>query len=339
MAREKTIIISDIHMSNGKSYSWFKGANSKNLTAMLNAIADGVKDEFINVKELVLLGDLFDLWLYPVTERPCTVEEIIAANEPVRKALQRCVQKIPVYYMSGNHDMGVKAKDLKPFNAGGKKIILVNTRTYKKIHQSWHLEHGHLADMFNAPDKSGDTIGGYPLGYFMTRLAAKAPRTVWQKVQEVITESHDDLHRDGVAYESAIASTGAWLVEGIIDALLTTGDVEASTTISFVEPALNGKYTVNDIKKYYWSLYGRWYRQYGPFKILDTMLASRHFVGLDWHANELLSAPKPPKVIVMGHTHRSLKHGVYSNDGCCCGQGCLSYVEIVADRATVKNWP
>ena len=70
MANEqKTIVISDIHMSNGEDHSWFKAPNADKLANMLNAMAEK-KDTFDNVEELVVLGDLFDLWLYPVNEAP-----------------------------------------------------------------------------------------------------------------------------------------------------------------------------------------------------------------------------------------------------------------------------
>ncbi len=157
----KTTVISDVHMSNGKPYTWFHGPNSENLTNMLNFIANDS-----SVGELVLLGDLFDLWLYPVDEIPWTVEQIIEANPTVTKALQQCVEKIPnVYYMNGNHDMAVAPDDLKLLNSGHNNIQCIITEDYRKQHRSRHLEHGHLVDMFNSPDNSGDTIGGYPMGY------------------------------------------------------------------------------------------------------------------------------------------------------------------------------
>ena len=38
-AEEKTIVISDIHMSNGADYSWFRLSCPVDLTAMLNKIS------------------------------------------------------------------------------------------------------------------------------------------------------------------------------------------------------------------------------------------------------------------------------------------------------------
>ncbi len=342
-AQKKTIVISDVHISNGANYSWFKPPNSQDLTDLLNSIADGSSEAFSNVEELVLLGDLFDLWLYPVTEMPLTVAQIIARNKEVTEALQRCVGKIPkVYYMNGNHDMSVKCEDLEAFNSGVNKIICIDTSKYNELHANWHFEHGHEVDMFNAPvpkEFHDDTIGGYPLGYFMTRLGASAPSTVWQGLQEIFGARHEKLRKD----RSIVSAMGSGLVKAIIDYFLsTTEGVDSSTKIRFLEPDLDGQITVDDIKKCYGSLYGRWFKRYGFSRILDSMLASRHFVGLDWYAEDLLSGDNPPKVVVMGHTHdpvhKLVQSGEYDNDGCFCGDAKLSYVEIVGDTATVRSF-
>jgi UDP-2,3-diacylglucosamine pyrophosphatase LpxH len=62
---------------------------------MLNNFANDA-----SVEELVLLGDLFDLWLYPLNVVPWTISQIIKANPLITEALQRCVHNIPnVYYL------------------------------------------------------------------------------------------------------------------------------------------------------------------------------------------------------------------------------------------------
>jgi UDP-2,3-diacylglucosamine pyrophosphatase LpxH len=136
----KTIVISDIHMSNGAGYSWFLPPYPAELTAMLNRTGNDS-----SVEELVLLGDVFDLWLYPLDATPWTVSQILAANRPVTKALRQCVRKIPnVYYMNGNHDMKVVPSDLQPLSSGGKNIQMVTPDWYNAKYQNQrHLEHGH----------------------------------------------------------------------------------------------------------------------------------------------------------------------------------------------------
>lgn len=100
------------------------------------------------------MDDLFDLWLYPLNVVPWTVGQIIEANPLITEALQRCVQKVSnMYYIAGNHDMGIIQKDLEPFNSGGKKIQLISADDYNTKYKNLrHLEHGHAVDIFDAPN-------------------------------------------------------------------------------------------------------------------------------------------------------------------------------------------
>ena len=345
-AEEKTIVISDIHMSNGADYSWFRLSCPVDLTAMLNKISHDS-----NVGELVLLGDLFDLWLYPIKTRPLTVSEIIdiKENAPIIKALRQCVQNIPnVYYMTGNHDMEVVESDLLPFSSGDKNIQLIRSDQYGENQR--HLEHGHASDMFNAPDYSDDTIDGYPLGFFITRLVATAgerwiaAKQALQAFLRKVGAKHKTMRLD----EIDVLSVGPLLVKSIIDLLEVYALVKDSEKIRFSEPGLDNKYTVGDIKSHYGSLYGTWLERYpDPEDFAHTMLVGFDPIGLDWYAEKLLSGRGAPKVVVMGHTHhaasKTYEQGVYVNDGCWCISSTSGfthhYVEIVKDTVTLFRFP
>jgi UDP-2,3-diacylglucosamine pyrophosphatase LpxH len=356
-AEEKTIVISDIHMSDGAStgadYSWFRLPCQVDLTAMLNKIAQDSR-----VGELVLLGDLFDLWLYPINIPPLTVSEIIdlKENAPIIEALRLCVQKKNVYYMNGNHDMAVVASDLQPFSSGGKNIKLISPDEYNKNYLGLrHLEHGHAVDMFNAPDAHPDdpseTIGGYPLGFFITRLIATAgkrwaaARQALQALLHTFGAKHKAMRLEGID----VLSVGSLLVKSIIDLLKVYGGVNDSDKIRFSEPGLDNQYTVGDIKSHYGSLFGTWlFERYpDPEDFVHAMLVGFEPNGLDWYAEKLLSGSGAPKVVVMGHTHqaapKSYVQGVYDNDGCWCFSSTSGfthhYVEIVGDTATLLTFP
>jgi UDP-2,3-diacylglucosamine pyrophosphatase LpxH len=353
MATEKkTVVISDVHMSNDKPYSWFEEANSKKLAKMLTTLAN---DE--TVEELVLLGDLFDLWLYPVNTPPLTVKDIIEANDPVVQALRDCLKdNRTVYFMNGNHDMGVTQKDLDMLAGSADKIQLISPEKYERDHPGWRLEHGNAADMFNAPDDSDDTIGGYPFGYFITRLVATADDE--GKVWRVLKELYEHLATTIRAIEPAesamalgavrpqrvaIPWVGALMVDLIVNTLSHIAEVNDSTTIRFSEPELDAKeYTVGDIKTKYGSLLGRWYDKYPVEKLVSAMLATHD---LGWYAEDLVSANPERNVVVMGHTHASVSGNPYDNDGCWCKAGSLghgdanpTYVEIEGDEAKVVPW-
>jgi UDP-2,3-diacylglucosamine pyrophosphatase LpxH len=302
---------------------------------------------------LVLLGDLVDVWLYPIDVVPATVAQIAAMNPAVTQALQSCVANIPnVYFMVGNHDLEVTANDLQPFNAGNKKIQLVTPDWYSAQHPGWRLEHGNTPDMFNAPDLSPDALAGYPLGYFITRLVATAANqsSVWailQKIIESLGSAHMVATRAGIApLATAATEDGNVFVATLISTLEVLAEVYDRSKIRFADPAIDNKYTVGDVKTHYQSLYSTWQQKYPDSnQFVSSMLVGYLKDGLDWYAKILLAAPNPPNLLVMGHTHYSETVGAYANDGCWCIPSALghsdpapSYVEIVNNTATVIPW-
>ena len=342
MPQDKTIVISDVHISNGEKYAWFLPPYPADLTQMLNQIsADS------SVAEVVLLGDLLDLWLYPVNVVPWTVAQIVEANPEVTNALRNVVASVPVvYFMHGNHDMELAASDLQIFNSGGKSIQIVTAQEYNAMYGNLrHLEHGHAVDMFNAPDSSSDTIGGYPLGYFITRLVATASNQslVWQILQKLL-QAIGATHLAISPTAKAIPASGAFLVIAIIDLLEKLAEVKDSTPIRFQEPNLDKHTTVGDIKKYYGSLFITWLMQYGR-DIMNPMLVGFLADGLDWYARQLQTTKPAPSVIVMGHTHHAESETSYDNDGCWCipsalghGDATPAYVQIVGNTGTLIPW-
>ena len=339
----KTIVVSDVHIGNGASYSWFVPPLDTEFTSVLNMVANDN-----TVTELVLLGDLVDVWLYPVNVVPYTVAQIAAANPTVTQALQTCVANIPnVYFMNGNHDLEVAQADLAPFSSGAKQIQLVTSDQYNAQHAGWHLEHGNAPDMFNAPDPSSDTLAGFPLGYYVTRLVATAAdqSLVWAALQKII-EWFGKAHLAKTPVPMVTRAEDNLFVTMIIDALEALAWVDDSWPIRFSDPSIDKKYTLGDIKTHYQSLYATWQQMYpDPNQFVSSMLVAYLKNGLDWYANILLSAPNPPQVLVMGHTHYSESEGAYTNDGCWCIPSALghsdpqpSYAEIVGNTVTVIPW-
>ncbi len=210
--------------------------------------------------------------------------------------------------------------------------------------------------MFNAPDTSGDTIGGYPLGYFITRLVATAEDQgrVWKALKQVY-ERLAVMIREFEPPESAVALRaiepqrfairlfGHFAVGLIVDCLETLADVDDDTTIHFPAGELNDRrYTVGDIRTNYSTLFESWYDKYPVGKLLRSMLATHD---LGWYADDLVSANPARKVVVMGHTHTSVEGSPYDNDGCWCiaeslghGDSDPTYVEIDRDTGTVVHW-
>lgn len=338
----KTIVISDIHMSNQSGYSWFSDKNKEKFINLLGTLS---KDNQVN--ELIILGDFIDLWLYPVDVVPLIPQKIFDINPDVVKAIQACVENIPnVYYMNGNHDMAVTEKDLAPLSCGGKSVRMLTTEEYnKKYGNKRHLEHGHLVDMFNAPDNSPDTLGGFPFGYYITRIVAQKEPGEQSDIMEKLADLIRKLHTSHISLGSEVtleSSFGHFFISAIITVLKMHTGLTDETQIRYSDPELDKKnYTIGNLRNCYSSLFDTWYNKWGE-NLLNTMLTGLLPEGLNWYSNILLSGPEPPAVLVMGHTHHAIDTP-YDNDGCWCDSGSLSdksphYVEITGDTAKVISF-
>ena len=333
MSQQKNVIVSDIHVSNAAPYSWFVPPYSNATIEMLHTIANDA-----SVSNLTLLGDIFDLWLYPVDVVPLTVSEIIDANPVFKEAMQNVVAKLPaVYYTDGNHDMGVDVCDLAPFSSGGKAVQPLPSNG---LYPDWHMEHGNAPDMFNARDTAEDTIGGLPLGFFITRLCASAddPTAFWNKKGDIITEWTQKQGTLESYTRSEHLDLGQLFIEAIVDGLMLYVNInrkkqgeslfDDKTPIRFSQKSLDGKYTLGDIKHHYGSLLATWFAKY-PDHLIDSMLTAILPNGLDWYANLLFSSSPPPKLVLLGHTHHDeIKDDTYANDGCCCRPSGVTYVVV-----------
>lgn len=180
--RTKRIFISDIHMGDEKSvtthfpYGWF----NKNAGLLASFLNEQLESD--NVKELVVLGDLFDQWIIPTDGKPLTTFEDICnnpVNKPVIEGLKALAQsEVKLAYVPGNHDMPVNGAEIA-------KIGSFLEKTFPGIRffcdsqacgvysvGTIAAEHGNRYGLFNAPDpgtRNGDFL---PVGYFISRLVA-----------------------------------------------------------------------------------------------------------------------------------------------------------------------
>jgi UDP-2,3-diacylglucosamine pyrophosphatase LpxH len=170
----KLVFISDIHMNVDGAYSWLV----KHAVDLARFLIDLNKRD--DVAELIILGDLLDDWVCPVSYTPQAFSDILSANynNGVVPALQEICHNgdIDVTYVTGNHDM-------LSFTSSNKEIIAQTfpnmailsdspgLGAYTKDHIIW-AEHGHRYTLFNAPDTWSRPGGHLPMGYFISRFAA-----------------------------------------------------------------------------------------------------------------------------------------------------------------------
>lgn len=184
MERTKRIFISDIHMGDTRSmgdpnhYGWFK----KNIPVLEHFL--DVQLQATDVKEVVILGDLFDTWVIPTDKAPLTNFDDICSNpnnKPVIDKLKALAgnSDIKLAYVPGNHDMGMNVAGISATEQF-MDTTFPGIRFFCKSTVPWGVytvgtlvaEHGNHYCLFNAPDiwTSNDTF--FPLGYFISRIVA-----------------------------------------------------------------------------------------------------------------------------------------------------------------------
>lgn len=182
MANRKLVFLSDVHIGANTPVNWYqKDVHEGFLLAALAYIRDAADD----IDELVVLGDLVDLWTYLPDQPPARFKDVVAANPAVfgdgsgsgKGLLEQVLTALQgrVSFMNGNHDMTVVQADLDLIRGRqGQAMRLVDTMTYfpKAGLGKVVCTHGHIFSVFCAPDSDG-LSGCLPIGYFVTRLAAQ----------------------------------------------------------------------------------------------------------------------------------------------------------------------
>lgn len=182
--RNMIVVISDLHLGADLTYAECKN-NLGALEKLINQIHASV-----NVKEIVIAGDLIDEWFVPATtntyqgiDQADFVKRLALTNKGVFDALNSIIQEgvILVTYVPGNHDLTITAANIESILPGisQSRDNSLGLGTYSPAGcPVIAIEHGHRYNFFCAPDPlSNQNIAPgtiLPPGYFFTRIAALA---------------------------------------------------------------------------------------------------------------------------------------------------------------------
>jgi UDP-2,3-diacylglucosamine pyrophosphatase LpxH len=184
--RNSVICISDIHLGDQRAatlgYCWFT-RNQAALESLLDMVLVNPQ-----VKQLVILGDLFDGWVIPYRMSPFdngagiyNIRDYFmsVANAPVNIDIVNKLKTIAasgiiqLVYIPGNHDMLLTQEVLREIIPGiiwqGDSPGLGHYSPTGEI----ILEHGHRYDFFNCPQPLVSPGHILPPGYFVSRLDAE----------------------------------------------------------------------------------------------------------------------------------------------------------------------
>lgn len=294
------VIVSDVHLGSEAAvagphpYGWLTPQMGDSLAEFLRS------PTVLEADQLIIAGDLLDLWVCPVDVRPPSAFDVIDAGQNVevvraiREVASARTRRRQVIYIPGNHDM-----DVTPAAASAVHPAIVFGKHFDDA--GLRVRHGHEGCLFNGPDPQGRR---FPIGYWLTRMAAT-----------------------GVARGAALVNLDLWTIlknsaevdrvaDGKSLALAVWDVVAAASGVSQDEWCVlpNGsRCQLQFARSQYEHLAEEWAAARGSYATA---------VQCEWDPWYDLPVG-PPRLHVSGHSHRnevaSGPYGAYLNTGCWCG--------------------
>jgi UDP-2,3-diacylglucosamine pyrophosphatase LpxH len=329
--RTKRIFISDIHLGDARSmsephpYGWFR----QNVFLLTRFLEEQLTAP--DVKEVVILGDLFDDWVIPVNASPLTAFDSICsnvANKPVVDMLRALAASpdVKLAYVPGNHDMGMNAagisaaKEFMEATFPGIRYFCDNSIPLGVYNVGPLVaEHGNRYCVFNAPDTWTGTDTFLPLGYFISRMVA-------YKVKEA---GHDkDPHDIFIDYLRRYSSRDTHFVDDLFYIIAAYAGLTPSDPIDLEGiPGYPAKLTVGEIGKRFRNLFQDWDEVPGHINLASAIVGD--IKNLWYAACTHFCIGSHIKIVIFGHTHAPTM-------GCLYERGHLSENVTVSPRTPCR---
>jgi UDP-2,3-diacylglucosamine pyrophosphatase LpxH len=323
MAKSKRFFISDIHLSSQTLYddpqkpAWYDPEpHNPRLLGFLENTVLAQKDE---IKDLVLLGDIFNTWVCPAKKTPPKFSEIFTANRPVLNMLKKIIKAgIGTYYVNGNHDFDL---DRATLQRAVKGIRVINSYRTGRI----YAEHGSRYDIYNKPDFVTDPAYGRPIGYFISRLVSSIGTEGYGIID--LADYLDDILEAALTDQNIFSS----IIEGLAE---RAGMKE---TDSVVLPQRK-KITIEALKQRFEALSN----VYSHTEMISDLYQRRYLHG----PADRLCKKYDFNVVVFGHTHNALldkdwflkEDRIYANTGCWCKRNAHSVEVDKSQDPKKKTW-
>jgi UDP-2,3-diacylglucosamine pyrophosphatase LpxH len=317
--RTKRVFISDIHLGDDRSahenpgypypYGWLI---EKERRQMLADFLQGIYQSE-DVKELIILGDLFDQWVCPVSLEPIPdYKPVVGAdiNKEIIAALSNVCnhEEITLTYVPGNHDILTLLDNTFTSPPLDKTVIPPGPSPVVRVYQSKDnfiaAEHGSQYTMFCSPD-TWDHPGGYlPLGFYLSRMGANKKAKENKKINPIdvalkylkdVREDIENNRCEGMMKDVFRAVAGDCGL-GDNDKILMNGVDN------------NPDLTVLEVAERYEHLLSQWSKQSGTgLSSLDAVLYE--LLKLQGAAQRMYFSKNKARIVVFGHTHHALIEG------------------------------
>ncbi len=285
--REFVAILSDIHIgTSAPTVLYRREIHEKYLIAIFNQIIACANQ----IREVILLGDIFEFWLYPPNEIPPTMDDIITAHPnilgPQGKLIQMlCAVEGRVVFIPGEHDMNITIEDLNKLKSPeGYSIKYVSNTYIPEYDKGIVFTHGHEFTLLNASYYESK-LAPLPIGYFIYRAIAYKIQTVLENTAEKTIANLEGFGAYNMEdfltclpYFLKEYEMTPYFASKLIDMIADTTGISKDLPIQ-VNNTL--KVTLNEVKTIYHNIYLPW------------IVKKSSFGGF-------------PDVVVMGHTHYPL---------------------------------
>ena len=320
--RTKTIFISDIHLGDMESctpsaspscprphpYSWIK-ENVVILDKFLTEIREDPR-----VKELVILGDLFDTWILPADKPPLTSFESIYSNSHNQKVIdnlkdQKAWSKIKIFYALGNHDMAMSLKGIIEtqqfmqekfphikclFNSKDPLVDPLADPLGKYERGFLLAEHGNRYGLFNGVDKWTSPPSFLPIGYFISRfVGTKGLNT--GKSENIWNIAGDFIHEKIISPK--VSDPAVDFAEKLLGAVAADADFDSDEKINLDGLQGYDAMKVEAVGKKFGNLFYNWSE-------IDKISAVESDIGNLWPAASY-QMRKGKKIVIFGHSHKA----------------------------------
>ncbi len=325
----KKIFVSDIHMGDERSlkpddsycsdkglhrYGWLGAERADKFAEFLQSCV--LNDS--EVQELVILGDLFDVWVCPASCDPLggtgdirkQLEAIADApqNKGIIGNLRQIAKTRKLTYVNGNHDMQLTKEIIGSIIHG---INYTVDEIYKIPDQGIWAEHGHHYTLFNAED-SYDYQGSthiLPIGHFITRLVAQYCANTGRNEDNLVIFADIVLEVLKVHGELLDELLKGKMIDGLLRAVYAgfqdyvygTSSPDMTTTMNG-DDHFQGLIKASEVNSLYDDLGARWKKRPNHANILLAFL-SDFIAGCLKQQAHFLSSEKDRRLIIFGHTH------------------------------------
>lgn len=305
MERTKRIFISDIHLSSQQLYddpkqpAWYQ-PNEHN-PRLLGFFDDYVlKKEKNQIKDIILLGDVFNTWVCPANTTPPTYNQILKANKPVINKFKEIIKAgLNLFYINGNHDFDLQERIIK------KAIPRIKPIKYYRTGRVY-AEHGHRFDIYNKPDYITDPAYGRPIGYFISRLVSTIEGGGYG-ILDLPTYIDDII-------EAALTSQN--IFSSIIEGLSERAKMKDAETIRM--PKDQKSPSISELKERFQKLS----EIYSHSQMISDLYQRRYLHG----PADRLCSKYDYNIVIFGHTHNAtidkdfflVEDRIYANTGSWC---------------------